>query len=758
MTGIKIGGTAIKIAKKEIESYEKYIVNTYNYIAKELNLEVRSIGGGSFIFEDALAFRIIQDDKETSLDRSIELRIDKNSILYLDTILGSIQLKTLSSAGEFKNTIKQLNKLNFIRHDDKVYTATVDISGYTLPNRENSKNSDEISDIIKDLPSKIFDKKDALYKLGHNPRTENNVVIDFHSEVYEGHEDSILEDESPTVTNEEQQATDQNQKKETTTTTNSSTQESDDNSTGDHTVEIPSDAAVNKTVIPPQEIKINITLVENSTTNASSETPNSTTDQKLEEASAVALPNIQTTWAQWIYDNMYPIIGTVICIVGGAALYKYTNRASASALPTSDYDLLHRGSPLYTGTTLSSHTDSSERFFEDDSISPIQAVRGTSVHDSPEWGRYTTAHANQHETSFISGILSPVRTGVTFALNTAKKTTHRLSISSHERMIEDAADQILDRYTTLEPEKYGSNMAHWLQGDNKIVFFKENFIQLLNDLTLKNRIKNAHELASCWRDGLKNKYTLDFDDTVSQTGRVTRKGFNTIFNDTKLKTLDIIKKLHITLDDDNKCPGLAGMDYNAIYNMLKDAGNNGHLLYLIIMGMTIEDNIVAAEDNIDLLKNNNATEWHSLSMVTEADFADENSEDDVIYDSDNNTNTNYNTHPQLILKTLAKVMESHHESEDSLELGSLSDGNMQCRFALKKTMSDTVDALHIANMLKGGVALKDLFSLSYLNQFVIIPQLLSAAIADEAVDELCNLAEYGYESALKLLGIEDSSE
>ncbi|MCT4635921.1 MAG: hypothetical protein N4A31_06770 [Rickettsiales bacterium] len=144
-------------------------------------------------------------------------------------------------------------------------------------------------------------------------------------------------------------------------------------------------------------------------------------------------------------------------------------------------------------------------------------------------------------------------------------------------------------------------------------------------------------------------------------------------------------------------------------------------------------------------------------MITEADFDDEGSEGDAIHYN--------NTHPPLILKNLTKYIENSYELYPHLDLNYLSDGNIKCRLALKKAISDTADVLYISNMMitemmlqGGGIALKDIFSLSYLNQFVIIPQLLSSKNADKAVDEFCDLAEQGYEAALELLGIEDSSE
>ena len=61
-----------------------------------------------------------------------------------------------------------------------------------------------------------------------------------------------------------------------------------------------------------------------------------------------------------------------------------------------------------------------------------------------------------------------------------------------------------------------------------------------------------------------------------------------------------------------------------------------------------EEEQPSAQDNLDLFKNNNATEWHSISMLTEADF-DDDDEGDVI---------NYNnTHPELMLKAFSQAIE-----------------------------------------------------------------------------------------------------
>ncbi len=801
MTGIKLTSSKIKISKKEIESYEKYIVNTYNYIATELNLEVRSIGGGSFAFEDALAFRIIEDDTEISLDRSIELRIDKNGILYFDSILGSIQLTTLNSAREFKTIIKKLDKLKCSRHDDKVYTATVDVSGLTLPDRENSKNSDEISDIIRDLPSRIFDKKDIVYKLSGITRTEYNIVINFHSEVYEEPEDNTSVYENPVTITEEQQEIDQNQQKEDSEAetpaliaADNSEQKADDDLTGNSTVETSSDATVIKIVEPPKGNERNITVVKKPTTNASSNTPRITIGEKPKgnesnitlatentaeassdapsitidqeskennndynyEYTSASLPNSQTTWTQWAYDNMYYIIGTITCL-GAACFFFYYNRYPVNpgyedAGEVADQlrlDMgLSRGTTLENQQLLETSSFSEElSYMAEDAIENVRDLTETTLGKiglSPIPRKFPVGFGTPQRPNLDDRFKSTPQACNTIATRTAQKVKQVVrDIHQEEQIFSDAAKQFVKHFKV--------QTSPWLAKGGKDVLEKY----------LKNLFKDAANIDDHPAEKIKDLLLENFrsDNTLDQkdfTSIIKSIGTRNV-NDVIFTFQDAVRELniHSVFGDTIENPEEAQTAANGLLADILNQADHKYILYVAIMTVfpLVNSEEIATEDNL----NNNATEWHSLSMITEADFDDEGSEGDAIHYS--------KTHPQLVLKNLTKSTENSYALYPHLDLNYLSDGNIKCRLALKKAISDTADVLYISNMMiaemmlqGGGTALKDIFSLSNLNQFVIIPQLLSDDMSDEPVNKFCDLAENGYEAALEFLGIDNSSE
>lgn len=760
MTGIKLGGSAIKILKEEVKSYEEYIIKTYNYIAEELKLNIRSVGGGSFDFTNALAFRIIQDEKEISLDRSIEIRMDKNGTLYLDTILGSIELKTLDSAQDFKKIANQLKKLKFTKHSDKIYTATVDILDHTLPEKADYQNSETISNVISDLPIAIFNKKDIGYKLAKAVR--DPIILEFHSEIDETPEDEALtnekQDENETSiddTGKEKAADDNstNDKREETQVSTDEDSSEQKNNSADVTSEEennnagaikiitkkpaspsikiggePTEEAASIKIVTPKERQQNTDLGKK----ALGAESNSEADISSVDSTAVSLPIEQVSWGQWAYDNIYPIAGTIICLAGGCTIYyKWT---TPNLLPQTSTDLApYHGSAIQRSLEAIRNSPVVSRVIE--SVSPSRTQRvdfhdgldGTdNVLDGTDIRNVMSGHSPVFSpSSMFHGQRTPDMPntpGVDRLLATAIKTANR--IKGHDTATEE---QVNVGATFLV-----GHLSHiqntWLTN------YKTEFLTFLQTFMQdKVRATNGNHIGDLLLENYRRPETLEF------------KSFHSLLKRSNWKDSTKITKLGLdTLytEESDATPE----------DLLNDIQNTDlqlkYLLYLAMMTAipTVKAKELTPEDYL----NNNATEWHSLSMVTEDDLDDnEDSESYIV---------NYNnTHPELVFKAFSQLIENSYESQDTFELSFISDTNIKCRSVLKNSIEILGDTLYLtAHMTKDSNPLVTLF-----NNFYVIPELYSKVDSvcdsiEEPIDNAYSSAKEFYDSALELLGIESA--
>lgn len=737
MTHVQIKGSKFTITKEGSSSYESWFRSTLDYLIERLDLKSITLGGKDFNFLEALPLRFIKDNDLIELDRSLEIRIDSNNVLYLDCILGSLMLKQLSSANDFKKIANKLGKLHLVIDKDnpKVYIAETTIHGYTLPERASKKNTQTVIDATKNLPYEIFNGQISDYNLARI--TTKAMILKFSSKAIEESNDteetetvvisSIDEDntsEAYTTANndvaeKEVEAVDPTERTETDLT--SKTAPSTEVNNG--RIEIISGSS---SLSSP--IKGSITIGNNSkkgdpkthiALNPSSTEEVSTSKSDDGQSTEIALPTQTLSWSDWAYDNIYPIAATTICVIGGIVLYKYTTHTSPTYVSPTTNEL---GSPQSSVLTLSPQTDHTAVNFGDTSIqSPVGDGDIRDVMDgSPASSRFSIA-------SIFSGQRTPEMPhtpGVNNLLQTVMKTANR--IRGHETASEA---QINTGVTYI--------IGHLSHPDNKWLtnYQKEFNTFLVNFMTDKVRSSKGDRIPDLLLENYRSDYTLEF------------KQFQSILKRTNWKESTKITKLGL----DTLYTELNDATPEDLMKDIREADPN--LQYLLYLAMMIAIPVVKAieEENPEDYLNNNATEWHSLSMLTEADFDDEDSEDYVV---------NYNnTHPELVLKAFSQAIEDSYKNKNNFELNFISDTGIQCRSVLNNAIEILGDTLYLtAHITKASNPLVTLF-----NNFYAIPALYSNVdficdSVEESIDNAYLTAEEFYDSALELLGIEDSSE
>lgn len=783
MTHVQIKGSKFTITKEGSSSYESWFRSTLDYLIERLDLKSITLGGKDFNFLEALPLRFIKDNDLIELDRSLEIRIDSNNVLYLDCILGSLMLKQLSSANDFKKIANKLGKLHLVIDKDnpKVYIAETTIHGYTLPERSSKKNTQTVIDATKNLPYEIFNGQISDYNLARI--TTKAMILEFSSKAIEESNDT---EETETVVI---SSIDEDNTSEAYTTANNDVAEKKveavvptEGTETDLTNKTAPSTEVNNGRIKiisgssslSSPIKGSITIGNNSkkgdpkthiTLNPSDSEEVSTSTSDDVQHLEVALPTQTLSWSQltygyvkysanWAYDNILPIAGTIACVGAGCFIYYYNqpmldsneltieDRARVDAgwsreidpqddwIENSELSISEQISDAGSNI-IESAKDKFNEFSFNIAASPIGKLAGLSPYrDFPE------GFGDTPEMDLADRLMCTPQASRTIAARTAQKVQHVVRFLDQEQ-------QILNEAAKLFVKHFKVKTSPWLANGGKQVLeqYVKNFFQDTSNIENLPAIAIKAKLLENFR----SDDTLDQEDFLRIIENIGKN-----INGATFTFQDAVRDLRIqTVFGEIEDPQAMQTAANGLLADILNQGSNKYILYVAIMAVFPFVN--SEEENPEEFLNNNATEWHSLSMVTEADFDnEEDSEDYVVYYN--------NTHPQLALKAFSQAIEDSYKNQDNLELNFISDTGIQCRSVLNNAIEILGDTLYLtAQITKGSNPLVTLF-----NNFYAIPALYSNvdSICDSIEEPLDNAylaAEESYDSALVLLGIEASA-